>query len=119
MFESRFSHFPQTDFVTGRGALELYFGSLKHKFCISSSCSGQPIFPPFSLPHPVGLFEVRAQEYLETLPSGEQSGVNKFLKGLGKRSKKPLLMRWVIMLIFTSAPLSVPNLGRACLCPDW
>eukprot|EP00069_Balaena_mysticetus_P003639 bmy_04336T0 len=29
-----------------------------------------------------GLFEVRAQEYLETLPSGEHSGVNKFLKGL-------------------------------------
>ncbi|KAJ6659973.1 hypothetical protein lerEdw1_018170 [Lerista edwardsae] len=37
-----------------------------------------------------GLFEVRAQEYLETLPSVEQSGVNKFLKGLGKRSKKLL-----------------------------
>lgn len=31
-----------------------------------------------------GLFEVRAQEYLETLPSEEHSGVNKFLKGLGK-----------------------------------
>lgn len=31
-----------------------------------------------------GLFEVRAQEYLETLPSGEHSGVNRFLKGLGK-----------------------------------
>lgn len=38
-----------------------------------------------------GLFEVRAQEYLETLPSGEHSGVNKFLKGLGKarRSRSP------------------------------
>ncbi|XP_051819490.1 DENN domain-containing protein 2A isoform X2 [Antechinus flavipes] len=34
-----------------------------------------------------GLFEVRAQEYLETLPSGEQSGVNKFLKGLGNKMK--------------------------------
>nr|XP_060632820.1 DENN domain-containing protein 2A isoform X1 [Anolis sagrei ordinatus] len=34
-----------------------------------------------------GLFEVRAQEYLETLPSEEQSGVNKFLKGLGNRMK--------------------------------
>ncbi|XP_063164565.1 DENN domain-containing protein 2A [Candoia aspera] len=34
-----------------------------------------------------GLFEVRAQEYLETLPSEEQSGVNKFLKGLGSRMK--------------------------------
>ncbi|XP_026957526.1 DENN domain-containing protein 2A isoform X1 [Sagmatias obliquidens] len=32
-----------------------------------------------------GLFEVRAQEYLETLPSGEHSGVNKFLKGLGSK----------------------------------
>ena len=31
-----------------------------------------------------GLFEIRAQEYLETLPSGEHSGVNKFLKGLGE-----------------------------------
>ncbi|XP_073918154.1 DENN domain-containing protein 2A isoform X2 [Castor canadensis] len=34
-----------------------------------------------------GLFEVRAQEYLETLPSGEHSGVNKFLKGLGSKMK--------------------------------
>ncbi|KAM6320522.1 DENN domain-containing protein 2A [Aegotheles albertisi] len=34
-----------------------------------------------------GLFEVRAQEYLETLPSGEQSGVNRFLKGLGSKMK--------------------------------
>uniref|UniRef100_A0A8D0MFW3 DENN domain containing 2A n=1 Tax=Sus scrofa TaxID=9823 RepID=A0A8D0MFW3_PIG len=36
---------------------------------------------------PKGLFEVRAQEYLETLPSGEHSGVNKFLKGLGNKMK--------------------------------
>ncbi|XP_008821734.1 DENN domain-containing protein 2A isoform X2 [Nannospalax galili] len=34
-----------------------------------------------------GLFEVRAQEYLETLPIGEHSGVNKFLKGLGNKMK--------------------------------
>ncbi|KAM6306915.1 LOW QUALITY PROTEIN: DENN domain-containing protein 2A-like [Podargus strigoides] len=34
-----------------------------------------------------GLFEVQAQEYLETLPSGEQSGVNRFLKGLGSKMK--------------------------------
>ncbi|XP_052029453.1 DENN domain-containing protein 2A isoform X1 [Apodemus sylvaticus] len=34
-----------------------------------------------------GLFEVRAEEYLETLPSGEHSGVNKFLKGLGNKMK--------------------------------
>uniref|UniRef100_A0A8C5QA31 DENN domain containing 2A n=1 Tax=Leptobrachium leishanense TaxID=445787 RepID=A0A8C5QA31_9ANUR len=30
-----------------------------------------------------GLFEVRAHEYLETLPCGEQSGVNKFLNRIG------------------------------------
>lgn len=45
-----------------------------------------------------GLFEVRAQEYLETLPSGEHSGVNKFLKGLGKaqgsRSPSPVSGPW-------------------------
>ncbi|CAL8260949.1 unnamed protein product [Merluccius merluccius] len=29
-----------------------------------------------------GLFEVRAQEYLDSLPGSEQRGVNKFLKGL-------------------------------------
>ncbi|XP_051008388.1 DENN domain-containing protein 2A [Acomys russatus] len=34
-----------------------------------------------------GLFEIRAQEYLETLPIGEHSGVNKFLKGLGNKMK--------------------------------
>ncbi|XP_021119354.1 DENN domain-containing protein 2A isoform X1 [Heterocephalus glaber] len=34
-----------------------------------------------------GLFEVRAQEYLETLPIGEHSGVNRFLKGLGNKMK--------------------------------
>lgn len=39
-----------------------------------------------------GLFEVRAQEYLETLPIGEHSGVNKFLKGLGKaQGRRPHL----------------------------
>uniref|UniRef100_A0A6I8NRI6 UDENN domain-containing protein n=2 Tax=Ornithorhynchus anatinus TaxID=9258 RepID=A0A6I8NRI6_ORNAN len=35
-----------------------------------------------------GLFELRSQEYLDSLPSGgEQGGVNKFLKGLGHRMK--------------------------------
>lgn len=33
-----------------------------------------------------GLFEVRAQEYLDSLPGSEQRGVNKFLKGLGEAS---------------------------------
>ncbi|KAI4874322.1 hypothetical protein NFI96_013947 [Prochilodus magdalenae] len=33
-----------------------------------------------------GLFEVRAQDYLDSLPGAEHRGVNKFLKGLGKPS---------------------------------
>ncbi|XP_068134370.1 DENN domain-containing protein 2A [Hyperolius riggenbachi] len=32
-----------------------------------------------------GLFEVRAQEYLETLPGGEQKGVNKFFNRIGSK----------------------------------
>ncbi|KAM5170865.1 DENN domain-containing protein 2A isoform 1-T1 [Mantella aurantiaca] len=32
-----------------------------------------------------GLFEIRAQEYLETLPGGEQSGVNKFFNRIGSK----------------------------------
>lgn len=31
-----------------------------------------------------GLFEQRVEQYLEELPDTEQSGVNKFLKGLGE-----------------------------------
>ncbi|KAJ8382791.1 hypothetical protein SKAU_G00035690 [Synaphobranchus kaupii] len=34
-----------------------------------------------------GLFEVRAQEYLDSLPGSEHRGVNKFLKGLGSKMK--------------------------------
>ncbi|XP_028306399.1 DENN domain-containing protein 2A isoform X2 [Gouania willdenowi] len=34
-----------------------------------------------------GLFEVRAQEYLDSLPWNEQRGINKFLKGLGNKMK--------------------------------
>ncbi|XP_077337718.1 DENN domain-containing protein 2C isoform X1 [Lithobates pipiens] len=34
-----------------------------------------------------GLFEVRALEYLKTLPEAEPSGVNKFLKGLSNKIK--------------------------------
>ncbi|KAM6979868.1 DENN domain-containing protein 2B isoform 1-T2 [Aplochiton taeniatus] len=34
-----------------------------------------------------GLFEQRAEQYLEELPDTEQSGVNKFLKGLGNKMK--------------------------------
>ncbi|KAL2093881.1 hypothetical protein ACEWY4_011193 [Coilia grayii] len=33
-----------------------------------------------------GLFEVRAQDYLDSLPGIENRGVNKFLKGLGKNN---------------------------------
>lgn len=31
-----------------------------------------------------GLFEIRAHDYLDSLPGAENRGVNKFLKGLGK-----------------------------------
>lgn len=31
-----------------------------------------------------GLFEQRVEQYLEELPDTEQSGMNKFLRGLGK-----------------------------------
>ncbi|XP_067855766.1 DENN domain-containing protein 2A [Heptranchias perlo] len=34
-----------------------------------------------------GLFEVRAQDYLETLPGSEQRGMNRFLRGLGSKMK--------------------------------
>ncbi|KAM4630811.1 DENN domain-containing protein 2B isoform 1-T4 [Polymixia lowei] len=34
-----------------------------------------------------GLFEQRVEQYLEELPDTEQSGVNKFLKGLGSKMK--------------------------------
>ncbi|XP_043938751.1 DENN domain-containing protein 2B isoform X3 [Protopterus annectens] len=34
-----------------------------------------------------GLFELRVEQYLEELPDTEQSGVNKFLKGLGNKMK--------------------------------
>ncbi|XP_046898342.1 LOW QUALITY PROTEIN: suppression of tumorigenicity 5 protein [Hypomesus transpacificus] len=34
-----------------------------------------------------GLFERRVEQYLEELPDTEQSGVNKFLKGLGSKMK--------------------------------
>ncbi|XP_039625437.1 DENN domain-containing protein 2A isoform X2 [Polypterus senegalus] len=35
----------------------------------------------------VRLFEVRAQDFLDSLPGSEQSGVNKFLRGLGHKMK--------------------------------
>ncbi|CAH2325515.1 Hypothetical predicted protein [Pelobates cultripes] len=34
-----------------------------------------------------GLFEQRVEQYLEELPESEQSGVNKFLRGLGNKMK--------------------------------
>uniref|UniRef100_A0A6Q2X1P2 UDENN domain-containing protein n=1 Tax=Esox lucius TaxID=8010 RepID=A0A6Q2X1P2_ESOLU len=34
-----------------------------------------------------GLFELRSQDYLDSLPGSEQRGVNKFLKGLGNKMK--------------------------------
>lgn len=42
-----------------------------------------PQLPPlFS----AGLFEQRVEQYLEELPDTEQSGVNKFLRGLGEEN---------------------------------
>lgn len=38
------------------------------------------------LPPSVGLFEQRVEQYLEELPDTEQSGVNKFLRGLGEQT---------------------------------
>ncbi|XP_078076147.1 DENN domain-containing protein 2A [Mustelus asterias] len=34
-----------------------------------------------------GLFEIRAQDYLETLPGSERRGMNRFLRGLGSKMK--------------------------------
>lgn len=42
------------------------------------------IFFYLSLVLLTGLFEQRVDQYLEELPDTEQSGVNKFLKGLGE-----------------------------------
>ncbi|KAJ8380467.1 hypothetical protein SKAU_G00012450 [Synaphobranchus kaupii] len=39
-----------------------------------------------------GLFEVRAQDYLDSLPGSEHRGVNKFLKGLGSLPGIPHLV---------------------------
>lgn len=61
-----------------------------------------------------GLFEVRAQEYLETLPSGEQSGVNRFLKGLGKEPAKPLASQGLGFLLPSGwAAQNLPKGDRA------
>ncbi len=38
-----------------------------------------------------GLFEMRAQDYLDSLPGSENRGVNKFLKGLGNVSPADLI----------------------------
>lgn len=46
-----------------------------------------------------GLFEVRAAEYLASCPEPEPSGVNKFLKGLGKPLASPLPKKGIICII--------------------
>lgn len=40
-----------------------------------------------------GLFEVRAQDYLDSLPGAENRGVNKFLKGLGTFLLLPVALK--------------------------
>ena len=45
-----------------------------------------------------GLFEQRVEQYLEELPDTEQSGVNKFLKGLGKRhTAAEVVSHWLMV----------------------
>lgn len=46
-----------------------------------------------------GLFEVRAAEYLASCPEPEPSGVNKFLKGLGKKLASPIPKKGIICII--------------------
>lgn len=46
-----------------------------------------------------GLFEVRAAEYLASCPEPELSGVNKFLKGLGKPLASTLPKKGIICFI--------------------
>lgn len=64
--------------------------SLFLDLCPRSPPKGLP-FPPCndcSLPcssSSPGLFEQRVEQYLEELPDTEQSGMNKFLRGLGKK----------------------------------
>ena len=51
-----------------------------------------------------GLFEVRAQEYLDSLPGSEHRGVNKFLKGLGETScsaSTPLINQSVSTILWS------------------
>lgn len=57
-----------------------------------------------------GLFEVRVAEYLDSYPEPEPSGVNKFLKGLGKcysvikcslsRANFQQLILWFCLFLF-------------------
>lgn len=47
----------------------------------------------------IGLFEVRAAEYLASCPEPEPCGVNKFLKGLGKGLASPLPKKGIICII--------------------
>uniref|UniRef100_A0A8C3VBH1 DENN domain containing 2B n=1 Tax=Catharus ustulatus TaxID=91951 RepID=A0A8C3VBH1_CATUS len=47
-----------------------------------------------------GLFEQRVEQYLEELPDTEQSGVNKFLRGLGEESLQQYIYIFFFFLIF-------------------
>lgn len=55
--------------------------------------------PGVVLLSPTGLFEVRAAEYLASCPEPEPSGVNKFLKGLGKPLAPPLPKKGIICIL--------------------
>lgn len=65
------------DEMSALSLLYLHMWSIKHSchhFSLPRTCCSS-----FS-----GLFEQRVEQYLEELPDTEQSGMNKFLRGLGK-----------------------------------
>lgn len=58
--------------------------------CLMAPLQQALSLPPMTVLFPAclssspGLFEQRVEQYLEELPDTEQSGMNKFLRGLGK-----------------------------------
>lgn len=72
------------------GTRDSQAGTERYSRCSLSSlqpCLMLKVFIILWIPsHCTGLFEVRAQDYLDSLPGAEHRGVNKFLKGLGKLS---------------------------------
>lgn len=63
-------------------------GTCRCSSCSFTACCCVRNIHNLMLSHWTGLFEVRAQDYLDSLPGAENRGVNKFLKGLGRCLKK-------------------------------